>query len=444
MKNYILCGAVFLSIAFAKAQSQKAWTLRECVTYALENNISIKLTQLQAENAKVEKKLAVGGLLPTLNARSSFNSNTGANVNPVTNQFENNTFFSITPGASSNLTLFDGLANFKRVQRANLSALLAQYQLEQSENDIMLLVANSYLQALLAKENLKTILNQHEVTALSIENTQNLVDAGSLPQGDLLEIKATYANEEQQIVAARNNVKITLINLAQALNITDYENFDIAQPEITSTEAGILVNSAQDIAGTALENRPEIKIADQNIAIAEKDLQISKAARYPSISAFLSYNSRFSDNDFLDRTLQEQLYQNDGYAIGFQVNVPIFNGFRVSSDVARNKVNVESQRLQKEQAALNLETNIYQAYNDAQAAQASYQAAEETVQARELAFQYAKDRYDVGLMNSFDFNQAQNQLLNARVNRNQSKYDFIFRIKVLEIFYGISPEDLKL
>ncbi|WP_124978996.1 TolC family protein [Nonlabens xiamenensis] len=433
-----------LGIAFAKAQTQKVWTLQECVEYALDNNISIKLAELQVENVAIDKKDAIGNFIPSLNGRATFASNTGANIDPVTNEFINTTFFSITPGISSNLRLFDGLANFKQLQRAKLSAVLSKYQLDQQENDILVLVANNYLQVLLAKENLQTLLNQHEITELSIQNTQQLVDAGSLPRGDLLEIKATYANEEQQIVGARNNINITLINLAQSLNISAYENFDIMVPELDNPDDGILMNSAANIAEKAVEDRPEIKIADQNIEIAEKDLELAKAARFPTIDGFFNYNTRYSDNDFFNRTLREQFYLNDGYSVGVQLSVPILNGFQVSNNIARNKINIENQRLQREQTLQNLEATIFQVHNDARAARARYEAALETVTARELAFQYAQDRYDVGLMNAFDYNQSQTQLLNARVNVNQAKYDFIFQLKILEIYFGVDPSELKL
>ena len=444
MKNLFLCIAILGCFAFAKAQTQKQWTLQECIQYALDNNINVKLSELQIENVALNKRDALGQFIPSLNGNANITNNVGTNINPATNNLESNSTLTITPGISSRLVLFDGLSNFKNLQRAKLSALLSRYQLEQSQNDVVLLIADSYVQILLSKENLNTIINQHEVTRLSLENTQQLVDAGSVPRGDVLEIQATFANEEQQIVTAKNAIQIAKINLAQTMNIENFTEFDVATPEFDLPENSILFNEPEDIAAKAIETQPQIKIADQNIEIAQKDLEIARGARYPSISAFINYNTRYSDNDFLGRSIERQFYENDGYSYGLSLNVPILNNFSVSNRISRNKIAIEQNELQRIQAVNNLKANVYQAYTDAQASLASYEAAQKTVEARELAAQYAQDRYDVGLMNAFDYNQQQNQLLNAKVSMNQAKYNYIFSLKVLEIYYGIPPEQIKL
>lgn len=444
-------GVAFFGIAFAKAQeitetdpADKKWTLQECVQYALENNISVQLQELGIEEADVNLADAWGNFIPTLSANASLASNTGLSFDPATNQPVTIEFLSATGGLSSSFVLFDGLRNFNQMQRARLTQTLSKFQVEQTENDIALVVADNYLNVLLARENLETLLNQHEVTARQIKITQDQVDAGTLPEGDVLEVKATYANEEQQIVTARNNEQIALISLAQSLNINNYSSFDIADYDLEDIDEAILVNPVEEVAETAVENRPEIKVAEENVAIAEKDLQIARGARYPVLSAFFSYDTRYSENDVRERGFEQQIYENDGYRYGLQLRIPILNNLSISNNVTRSKINLERQRLNKEQAILDLEANIYRAYTDAVASQASVAAAEETVAARELAFDYATQRFDVGLMNSFDYNQAQLQLTNARIDLNVARFNYLFNLKVLEIFFGILPEDLKL
>ncbi len=441
MKKIIICSIAVLSFASAKAQQTKSWTLQECVNYAIENNINIKQADLNIEQAQLDKKDALGAFLPSLNASASNSWNTGLTQNVVTGVLQTQTTRNSSYGFNSGVTLFNGMRNAYRHQRAKMNILANQYSAEQLEDNILLNVANSYLNVLFNKENLKQLETQHQLTAKQLEQTQQLVDAGSLPRGDVLEVQATFANEEQQILAAQNNVVISRITLAQILNLEDFKNFDVADPDLSDPTALILDQGADGIYAAATENRFEIKIAEQNTAIAEQDLKIAKGARLPSVSAFFNYNTRESDR--LNLAFFDQLSLNDGISYGLSLNLPIFNGWSVSNNVKRSKLNVENNRLQETQAKLDLKQNIYQAYNDAQGSRLTYQSAQKALEARDLAYEYAQERYNVGLMNAFDFNQSQTQLTNAQSSLLRSKYDYIFKLKVLELFTGIAPEDLK-
>jgi outer membrane protein len=423
---------------------EKKWTLNECVTHALENNISIKQSELDLKSAQYDKRDAIGNFIPSLNGSASYSANTGANINPVTNQFENEVFTSFTTGFNSSITLFDGLRNIRQLQRAKLAQLATQYQLDKMKDDISLAVANAYLNVLLNKANLSSLQSQNEVSKEQLKRTEDLVEGGVLPKGDLLEIKANMANEKQQIAIARNTVKIALINLAQLLLVKDYENFQIVDEgyELVSNE--VANQPVESIIASAEENRPELKIAEQNLAIAQKDVQISRGAYYPTLTAFFGYNTRYSDNDFFERSFTTQLYQNDGIGYGVRLNVPILNGLATRNNVARSKINLERRKYLLEQAKLDLESNVYQAHVDAQGALEAYEAAQEVVKSQELAFDYAQQRYDVGLTNGFDFTQAKQRLDNAIIELNRAKYDYIFKLKVLELYFGIDPQNLKL
>lgn len=199
-RSIIIIAAILLGIS-ANAQSKK-WTLKECVEYALENNISVKQSVLDVELADVDKLLAKGNFMPSLNASSSVSENTGLSVNPVTNNAQSTTFLSASGRINVGYTLFDGLRNFRELQRADISKLASQYRLDKMKDDISLFVANNYLQVILNKTNLEVLKSQNEVTKAQITRTQELVDAGALPRGDLLEIKATDASEQQAIINA--------------------------------------------------------------------------------------------------------------------------------------------------------------------------------------------------------------------------------------------------
>ena len=417
MRSIILFSIVLLIGIQSNAQAKK-WTLQECVKHALENNISIKQSELDVTATEIDKLSAIGNFIPSLNSNASYSINSGASIDPSTNSFVNETFAAFTTGANASITLFDGLRNVRTLQRAKISKLASEYRLDKMKDDISLLVANAYLNILNNRANLVAVTSQNEVTLQQIQRTNDLVDAGVLPRGDLLEIEATNASERQRIVLAENAVTLSRISLAQLLLVKDYANFDIASDDYEIIDEGYASKPVTEIIASAQENRSEVKIAQENVALATKDLQIARGAYYPTISGFFSYSTRYTDNDFFNRSFTEQLYQNDGTGYGLQLSVPILNGFETRSNVKRNIINLERTKFQLEQAKLDLESTVYQAYVDANAALKSYEAALAALQSQELAYQYAKDRYDVGLTNAFDFSQSKLRYDNSVIESN--------------------------
>ncbi len=444
MKFKLTIALVMLSLGIASAQMKK-WTLQECVTYAVDNNLSIEQFELDLQNIEINESDAFGALLPNLNASTTASSNTGFSINPTTNAPTNSTNFNVNGGFNTNVTVFNGFQNMNRLRRAKMNALAAQYRLDDLKDDIRLNVALNYLNVLSNKESLKVFEAQFSVTEQDLKRTAELVEAGVVPRGDLLEIEATAANQEQQIVNANNLVLISRINLAQLLQITDYENFDIADEAFEIPPSDILDNSPKVIFDKALTFRNDIKLSQANVELAEKDLEISKGARYPSLNAFFNYGTRYSDVTVIpDRngvpftpSFKDQLWIFDGISYGAQLNVPIFNGFSTRNNIKRSVINVEKAKVQFEQDKLALETNVNQAYVDVNSSAKAYEAAEKTLEARRLAYNYSKERFDVGLMNAFDFSQAQSRVDNAEADVIRTKYDYIFRIKVLEFYFGI-------
>ncbi|MDP5230594.1 MAG: TolC family protein [Cellulophaga sp.] len=435
MKFKIVLITLLFSVAYSFAQTKK-WTLQECVEYAVDNNLTIEQFELDLETVKIEKSDALGDFLPTLNAQSSVAAQTGLSFDPTTNQAVTTTILTATGGFSSNLTLFDGLRNVHRYNRAKMNAIASQYRLDDLKDDIRLNVANAYLQVLSNKESLRVFQAQYAVTKQDLIRTEELVDAGVVPRGDLLEVQATAANQEQQIVNSENSILISRINLAQLLQITDYENFDIADESFNIPPSEILTNSPKTIYEKALTFRNDIKFSELNVDLAKKDLQISKGALLPTIGAFFNYNTRYSgQQEFIN--FFDQLWINDGIAYGAQLNIPIFNGFGVKNNIKRSKINIDRANIQLAQEKLALETTVNQAYVDVKSFSKAYEASEKTVAARRLAYEYSKERFDVGLMNSFDFSQAQARVDDAEAQLIRTKYDYIFRLKVLEFYFGM-------
>ncbi|UGU14839.1 TolC family protein [Sinomicrobium kalidii] len=473
MKTRIILLTFFLTACFAYSQPKK-WTLKACIDYAIKHNINVQQSELDTKDAKIDKSDAIGNFLPALNVGASHSWNIGLNQNITTGLLENQTTQFTSFQGTVRVDVFKGLQNVNTLRRANLSILANRYKLEDMKDDISLSVANGYLQILFSRENLEVAKAQYAVTEQDLKKTRELVESGVVPKGDLLEIEATAANQEQQIVNAENELRLSRIALAQLLLIDDYENFDVADEDFMLPESGILDHSPKNIYRKALTFRNDIKFSKTNVELAEKDLDIAKGALLPTLSAFYGYDTRISYQDravgtgdfelvpigvvpstqeevVTPRELTEisgpqpffdQWTTNDGHSYGLQLNIPILNGFSAKNNVKRSEVNLERTKNQLEQDKLDLDNAIHQAWNDTRAAYKSYEAAGKALEARKEAHNYARERYNVGLMSSFDFAQAQARVDNAEAEFVRTKYDYIFKLKVLEFYFGIPLDEL--
>lgn len=449
IKQIILIFVLLLGVS-AQAQTTKKWTIEECVNYALEHNISIQNTALDTQLAEIDKSSAFGNYLPSVNASASHSWNIGLNPNITTGLLENQTTQFTSAGLNANVDIYKGLQNQNTLSKARLGIIAAQYQLTKMKDDVSLNVANAFLQILFNKENIKVQKEQLANNERQFNRTQELVNAGSLPRGDLLDVKATVADNNQKVIAAENALLISKLSLAQLLQLEDFQNFDIADEQYEANQSEVMIQTPDAIYKKALEERAEVKIAKTNMEIAEKNIKIARGAYQPTLQGFYSFNSRISYADLPvfdsngnvtgfrspDRFFN-QFSDNKGHNFGLQLNVPILNGFAIKNNVARTKVAAERAKIALSQSEIDLERNVFTAFTDANGAYNSYESAVVALEARESAFNYAKERYEVGMMNAFDFNQAQTLYSTAQSEVLRTKYDYIFRTKIVEFYFGI-------
>jgi outer membrane protein len=332
------------------------------------------------------------------------------------------------------IDIFNGLQNIQQLYRANLSILASQYQLADMTENISLLVANSYLQILFNRESLGVQYSQLTIANEELIIAQERLKSGIIPKGDVLEIEANVATIEQNVVVAENNYQLSKISLAQLLLISEIDNFEIAQETATIPESAILNSNVNTIYLTAVAKRNDVKLAETNLKIAKKDLAISKGSILPKISGYYSYSSRILFDDPSD--ISHQLDVNAGENFGVRLSIPIFNGMANNTNIKRSKINIQKSNYALEQVKLDLRNTINQAYNDAKGSLKAYQAAEKTVAARKLAYEYAKERFDNGGMNTFNFLQAGQRYEAAQSELIKTKYNYIFKLKVLEFYFG--------
>ena len=438
----------FLTFSLSFQAQTKQWTLEECVKYAIDNNITIKQSELDTKTADIGKKDAVGNFIPSLNSNASHSWNIGLNQDPTTGLLRNQTTQYSSIGAGVGVDIYKGMQNQNALRKANLSILAAKYQLTKMQEDIALNVANAFLQVLFNKENLKVQQEQKAINEQQLSRSEELVKAGSLPRGDVLDIKATVASGDQKIIAAENALLISKLSLAQLLQLKEFYDFDVSDATTAKDENNILTQTPIAIYEKAKEERTELKIAKTNLEIAEKNVAIAKGGFQPTLIGFYNFNTRISYADTFSliggvpvtqpaAPFGEQFNNNKGQAFGAQLSIPVFNGFAAKNNVERSKVNLEKSKIAVEQEELALQRNVYTAFTDAKGGLKAYESSLTALEARQEAYNYAKEKYVVGMMNSFDFNQAQTLLTLAQSEVLRTKYDYIFKIKILEFYFGI-------
>ncbi|WP_237276696.1 TolC family protein [Tenacibaculum ovolyticum] len=448
----LLFAALFISLA---GFSQKKWTLKECVNHALENNITIKQNRLNIQQAEKDVEISKGNFLPDLNSSASqglnFGSYTGQDGGRISNDTRGNGF-----GISSNTTIFNGFRNRNSLKQSKLGVEGNILDLAKIENDISLNVVNFYLNILFAKENLNVATIQSEISEKQIARVKAQFEAGAVPKGDLLNVQSTAANDIQSVVLQGNTLNLALLQLAQLLQVSSVD-FDVANIEIGTPSSVLLYDSANKVYNKALTNRPEIKRAKLNIENASIGIEIARGAYLPTLSfsarANTSYQTVLGEKDVLIRQQPDgsvktipnpfftQLNNNLGYNFGLSLNIPIFNRFQTKNRVAKSVINKEQTKYELESRKLQLQQEIEKSFLDAKAAAKTFEAAEVSLNAQKEAFKNAQVSYDYGSMTQFDFDQVRNRLVNAEGAMIRSKYDYVFKTKVLKFYFGESIVD---
>ncbi len=434
----ILSTLAFL-FSFATVQAQQVWSLEDCIDYALKNNISLKQTELNIgikESQLLQSKLQV---LPSLNASSSFNENRGRYIDPFTNDFVEEVSSSVNLSYSANATLFNGFKNYNQIKKAANESLKSGYDLETSKNDLISTLALSYLQILFNEELYNTANKQLELTKGQEERINTLVEAGSFAQGELLNIQSQLALEEQQLVQAENQLNLSKLQLAQILELETHQNLKVLSLDLVITDFQLKDNINNDF-NTAIKNQSSIKSADLQVRSAEYDLKIARASYYPNLSIGYRNSTLYSENAADMISFNDQLENNKQSGIALSLNIPIFNRWLTRTAVNQSKIQIENSILNARLAKNQLRKNMEQAYADQLAAYKRHQAALKAVVAYKASFGYINDRYELGMVNSYEFNESKNKLIKAESDELQAKYDLIFKVKLYDFYTSLTFE----
>ena len=457
----------FLSFS---AFSQKVWTLEDCITYAMDNNLDIK-KQVQMVQSNKAALLQTGlSALPSLNAGATNIWNWGKTVDRYTNQFATTTVRSNNFSVSTNVTLFGGLEKLNTFKQDQIDLMASRYDLDVIKDNISLSVAGYYLDILFNYEILEVARAQLAITTEQVDRMKKMVEAGSAAKGDLLNIEAQYAAEELTVIEAENRLAISLISLQQLIDLPVSKDFAVERPNLKMIQPPGGMITPDYIYEQALNTRPEIKSSELQVQSAQKGVAIARsgvspilnfggtwATGYsgaaseidPDVNPVISYypigitkntlDTVFGfSKDYSYRTMSfsDQISNNDNKSIGFQLNIPIFNGWQVRNAISQAKIQQDIAEINLEAQKRDLRKTIEQSWADAAAALKKYKSSTDKVKAQDESFNYTTQKFDVGMLTSFDYNNNKKELTRAQSELLQAKYDYIFKITILDFYMG--------
>lgn len=429
-KKYILLSIALVCNALSLSAQQ--YTLQECIDIALENNRNIKQQALNKQQKEIAYNQARTDLLPNLNASASQSFVYGRSIG-LDNVYENTNSSQTSFNINSNITLFDGLRMKYNIDARKAEMYISEAELEQIQDDIIMSVSTAFLQVLMNKELLEIANDQIELTEENIRRLTELVNSGKIARGELYELEAQKAKEEFNQIQAENNLKLSLLDLAQIMELDDFDNFDVVIPVNIPLEEEILL-APSIIYESALIARPEIRGAQYRVESSKKEILIAKSAYFPTLSFGASMGSGYYNMNGRDNaSFSSQLKNNRSTSLGFSLSIPIFNKFQVRNSVKNAEIALAYSKIEIDKTKIELRKRIEQAYYNAIGAESRWEAAQKSEIASREAYRFAEQKYDSGRGTSYELSQAKSNLANVLSDQAQAKYEYMFRLKILEL-----------
>jgi outer membrane protein len=448
-KNLKVVVLVFglISLGIHGISQSEIWTLKDCINYALDNNIQIKQSELSSASNKATLLQSKLNLLPSLNGSASQNYGWGRSIDMATYEYTNQqttqNYFSV----NGNVTIFNGLQNLNQIKKNQYEYLASKFDSDKMRDDISLMIAAAYLQILFSHELVATSSESVEITKLQIDRTRKMVEAGTLARGSLLDIQSQGAAEELNLINAKNQLNLAYLDLQQILDLEASDSFVIYKPQLKIKKEPEIIPSMQ-IYRYALTNLPEIKSAEYRLKSSERSLAIAKGSRSPSLSLRAGWGTNYSDQkryfDIPTQTygdvipFEEQFSDNQNKTMSISLSIPIFNGYQVSTYVSQARMGIENSQYNLQLQKNQVRKKVEQAFADAVAAYKSYNATKKSLLSFSEAFMYMEKKFNVGMVNSIDYNVAKQQLTRAESELLSAKYNYIFKAKILD-FYMSKP-----
>lgn len=429
--NYFL-SLILVSCNLFASHAQKKYTLQECVDIALENNRNIKQQALNKQQKEIAYSQARADLLPNLNASVSQSFVYGRSIG-LDNTYQNTNSQQTGFNIGSDITLFDGLRLKYNIDARKAEMYISEADLEKIQDDIVMSVSTAFMQVLMNKELLQIANDQIGLTQTNIARLNELVKSGRMAKGELLELEAQQAQEEFNQIQAVNNLKLSLLDLAQIMELEDFDDFDVEVPDNIVIDEAILL-SPTTIYESALLARPEIRGAQYRVESSEKEILIAKSAYFPSLSFGASIGTGYYNlSGRPNESFSNQFKNNRSTSLGLNLRIPIFNRFQVRNSVKNAQIAWEYSKLEIDKTKLDLRKRIEQAYYNAIGAESRWKAAQKSEVASNEAYRFAEQKYENGRATSYELSQAKSNLAKVLSDKAQAKYEYLFRLKIIEL-----------
>ena len=430
-----------LTSGLAMAQT-KSWTFQQCLDTALQRNISVNQTRMSNELNKISLEQSKAARYPSVSASANGGLSIGKNVNPTTNSFVTESYYSSNFGISGSYNLFNGMqtANSIRQQRINVDA--GKFDIEKAKNDVTLNITTGYLQVLFTYEILSAAKSQEAATAAQVDRTEKMVNAGKSPESDLLQIISQLATDNLSVINAENQLALAKVTLMQLMEIPITDNFEVVVPAMVE-DAKALLQTNEDIYRKSLSVLPQIASAALKTNASEMGLKISEGARWPRLSLGANTNSNYASSRKKGTSVNpegypfyQQLWDNIGQSFSLGLSIPIYSNRQIKSSIEMAQINVITTKLNEQNTKNVLRKSVEQTYTDLRASVKKYEATKQQLAAVESVYQNAEKKYTVGVMSATDFLIQKNNFTQSQSSLIQSKYDYIFKSKILDFYQG--------
>ncbi len=451
------------------ANAQEVWSLQRCIQHAQQHNIQMKLADLGLQHARLTHELNRLSRWPSLSANAGGGVQFGRTIDPATNDFVSQRLWYNSYSLNTGLTLYNGGLIRNNIRKSEIDIDASRADAEYTADLIALNVATAYLAVLQAEEQLDNAQRRLELSQQQLEQTQKLIRAGSLPPTARYDLEAQVARDEQGVVQAESAVESAYLTLKNLLNLDPTADIRVVHPATTvPPQVDPEVESFVAVYKQALNTQAQVRADELRLRSAGYSVALARAARWPRLSLFANLNTNWSSaalwsqgtitaireqEIIIDGTpvtvgfpvevpllgkkpFKDQLIDNFGQGIGLQLSIPIFSNGQTRIGIERAELGVAQARLQLEQTRQQLRNDVQRALADARAARRNYEAAQRTAEAARVAFENARKRYELGAISQYDYNAARNNLDMAEVQLTLAKYDYLFKLKVLDFYKG--------
>ena len=432
MKQLLIISLCLLSLGV----HAEVFTLQQCIDSALLNSLTVQKQGNQYASQRLQYIQSKANISPSISGSAGqswiFGRSIGAD-NIYHAQNSSQTTFNL----AANIVLFDGLQMKFNIDQARANMQVSEANMQALQLQIKMNISTMYLQVLLSKELLAVAENQLADTRMKLQRDSALVAINRLPAGELYTLQAQAAREELEVTQRQNNLQLSLLDLAQAIELQDVTHFDIAIPSQEELAGGLLPNN-EEVYQIALQSRPEIKALEYTIQAHESALKGTKSAYSPTLSAGASVGTGYYDMQGADNnTFGTQMRDNFSASVGLNLHVPIYDKMQTSTRVKQQKLALENARLDLEQQKKDLRKEIDQAYYNARNASIEQSASEKAEQSTAEALRYTTQKYEAGRCSLYEYQEARNNHLQAQSTRLQAQYNYLFRLRILQYYQGV-------